>query len=125
MINLSQKQKAMLWWSILFLLLVAAVITMLIFQAKPAGNRAKIIYGDTVEFLSLEKDGVYGLKANPDILFEVKDGAIRFVEADCPDKICEKAGFLSKMGETAACLPRETILVIVGGNEGEADTVAG
>lgn len=123
--NLTQKQKAALWWGILLLLLAAALTAMLIFRAKPAGSRAKIICGDAVEFLSLEKDGIYRLKANPNILFEIKDGAIRFIEADCPDKICEKAGFLSKMGETAACLPRETVLVIVGGNEGEADTVAG
>lgn len=35
-----------------------------------------------------------------------------FVEADCPDHICVKAGELKKEGETAACLPHKVLLEI-------------
>ena len=55
--------------------------------------------------------------------FEVKNGAVSFVNASCPDRLCEREGFLSKAGQTAVCLPRKTILRISGG-EAEVDLIA-
>lgn len=122
---IQKNRRALLWWGCLAVLVAAAAVWLLFQQAAPQGSRAKIVCGDAVEFHSLEEDGVFGLEADPSIRFEVKDGAIRFIEADCPDHICEDAGFLSRRGETAACLPRDTILTIIGGETGEADAVAG
>ena len=39
-------------------------------------------------------------------------GQIRFLEADCPDKICVKTGILTKPGDRAVCLPSKTIVTI-------------
>lgn len=41
-------------------------------------------------------------------------GSIRFLEADCPDKICIKTGILTKPGDQAICLPSKTIVKIQG-----------
>lgn len=41
-------------------------------------------------------------------------GRIRVEEADCPDKICVKAGWLTKPGDRAVCLPSKTIVTIEG-----------
>jgi hypothetical protein len=112
------------WWIGIAFLLVACIIWIARQNSRPKGSWAKIESADSVQYVSLEEDGTFGLECNSSIRFEVKDGAIRFIEADCPDKICEKEGFLSKIGETAACLPRETIVVIIGGPEGEVDAVA-
>lgn len=49
-------------------------------------------------------------------LIEVDSGNIRFVDADCPDKICVKSGWISKSGESAVCLPHKTIINIEGRN---------
>lgn len=40
-------------------------------------------------------------------------GRIRFKEADCPDKICVKTGWLEKPGDTAVCLPNRAVVTIV------------
>ncbi len=47
---------------------------------------------------------------------EVEPGKIRFVDADCPDKICVKTGWISEPGQTAVCLPHKIIIRIEGKN---------
>ncbi len=41
-----------------------------------------------------------------------ENGTIRFVEADCPDKICIKTGTLTNPGDQAICMPSKTIVRI-------------
>ncbi|NMB33841.1 MAG: NusG domain II-containing protein [Clostridium sp.] len=45
----------------------------------------------------------------------VEKGRIRFKESNCPDKICVNAGWLSKRGDTAVCMPNKAVIVIEGG----------
>ncbi|AUM94278.1 TPA: NusG domain II-containing protein [Clostridium botulinum] len=45
-------------------------------------------------------------------IIEIDNGSIRFIDADCPDKVCVKSGVLKKPGETAACLPHKLIITI-------------
>jgi len=49
-------------------------------------------------------------------LIEVDSGKIRFLDADCPDKICVKNGWISEPGESIVCLPHKTIINIEGKN---------
>ena len=63
------------------------------------------------------KDGI-------ELTLEVTDGRIRFRQSGCPDKICVHSGWLSKKGQTAACLPAGVSVRIEGGG-GELDAVAG
>lgn len=51
----------------------------------------------------------------------VEKGKIRFENADCPDLVCVKTGWLSKKGDLAVCLPNQTIIKI----EGETEEVDG
>lgn len=46
----------------------------------------------------------------------VEKGRIRFKEAECPDQICVKTGWLEEPGDIAVCLPNKAIIVI---NEGK------
>ena len=39
-----------------------------------------------------------------------QDGRISFAEADCPDKVCVRSGWLSRPGSIAACIPGNLIL---------------
>ncbi|MFZ3132979.1 MAG: NusG domain II-containing protein [Desulfosporosinus sp.] len=41
-------------------------------------------------------------------------GRIRFLESECPDKICVKTGWLTRTGHKAVCMPSKTIITIVG-----------
>lgn len=45
-------------------------------------------------------------------VLSVEKGKIRFLSSDCPDKLCEKSGYLSKNGDTAACLPNKVVVKI-------------
>jgi len=47
----------------------------------------------------------------------VEKGRIRFEEADCPDLVCVKTGWLTKPGDTAVCLPNRVIIKIEGQND--------
>jgi Uncharacterized protein conserved in bacteria len=44
----------------------------------------------------------------------VEKGRIRFLESDCQDEICVNAGWLTKIGDKAVCIPAKTTLTIVG-----------
>jgi hypothetical protein len=57
-----------------------------------------------------------------DVEIMVKDGAIAFIESDCPNKECIHAGWLSSPGDTAACLPNRISITLSG--ESEVDTIA-
>ena len=50
----------------------------------------------------------------------VSDGTVRVEDADCPDKICEKSGAISKAGQTIVCLPNRVVIKILGKGEVEA-----
>ncbi|MDD3270039.1 MAG: NusG domain II-containing protein [Syntrophomonadaceae bacterium] len=45
-------------------------------------------------------------------IIQVEKGRIRFKEANCPDKICVKAGWLEKPGDIAVCLPNKAVIKI-------------
>ncbi|MEY7999485.1 NusG domain II-containing protein [Clostridium sp. Mt-5] len=49
-------------------------------------------------------------------LVEVEKGKIRIVDADCPDKICVKTGWISEPGGSIVCLPHKLIINIQGNN---------
>jgi hypothetical protein len=51
----------------------------------------------------------------------VHDGAIRFIESSCPDKVCIHSGNLRHGGESAACLPNRVLVRVVA--EDGADVV--
>ncbi|SHI17643.1 hypothetical protein SAMN02745823_03031 [Sporobacter termitidis DSM 10068] len=67
----------------------------------------------------------FTVPGQPNVTVEVVDGKIHFLESTCRDKICIKEGFLSRPGETAACLPNRVAIKIVdagGSASGLADT---
>lgn len=48
----------------------------------------------------------------------VENGRIRFEDADCPDLVCVKTGWLDKNGQMAVCLPNKVSIKIEGSEEG-------
>ncbi len=53
----------------------------------------------------------------------VEKGRIRFLESDCRDKICVQAGWLTKAGDKAVCMPAKTIIKINGESQ-QTDSIA-
>lgn len=76
--------------------------------------------------LKSAKDEILTLDTNPMVTLEIKNSKIRFTNAMCPDKTCEKCGFLENAGDTAACVPANTVITIQGtASPDELDAVAG
>ena len=51
---------------------------------------------------------------------EVGPEGARFIEADCPDRLCVRTGLLTRPGQTAACVPNGVTVTILGETELDA-----
>lgn len=51
------------------------------------------------------------IKINGGVL-TVENGSIRYSSSDCPDKLCQKFGELSRNGDTASCVPNKTVVTV-------------
>ena len=47
-------------------------------------------------------------------LIEIGDEKVRVIEADCPDKLDVKQGYISRVGEVIVCLPNKLVIEIKG-----------
>lgn len=63
----------------------------------------------------------FAVPGQPDVVLQVADGRIRFDTSTCRDKICIKAGFLSRPGESAACLPNKVAVKLVALGDSSSD----
>jgi len=46
------------------------------------------------------------------VVIEVSSEGARFIENDCPTKFCIKSGWVTKCGQTVACVPNKYAIVI-------------
>jgi len=53
-------------------------------------------------------------------IIEAENGRIRFLEADGPDKVCVRTGWISRNGQIAVCLP-DNIMIKIEGSETPTD----
>lgn len=74
----------------------------------------------TVQLTDIQNE-TFVLSEEPKVSFEVKENAIRFIQTECPDHLCEKNGWLSKTGQSAVCLPNRVAVKIIGEDHTEND----
>ena len=59
-----------------------------------------------VEQIALGEDCDYFYEVGGYIVhLQVRDGAIAFLDSQCPDHVCEDFGWLSEPGQWACCMP--------------------
>ncbi len=118
-------------WAAVFLLIIAASIAVRFLHksfAKPP-KTAQILQNGVVirtvdlenvsepyEFEVVSEDGGYNV-------VRAEQGRIGVVDADCPDKICVRQGFITSGVLPVVCLPHKLSVVIT--DESEVDAVAG
>jgi hypothetical protein len=56
-------------------------------------------------------------------LIKIKDRSVAIIDADCPDKICEGPGFISKPGQSLVCLPHKMMVEIKGYDNTNSDEI--
>lgn len=111
------KRNRWILWGLIIALVLGCLLWM--FWPKPQGPQriASVwVNGSTVlEFdLNTTEDEVISLEeyVHHPVSLEVKSGAVRFLESDCPDKICVNTGFLREDGDLASCLPNKVIVTV-------------
>lgn len=114
---------------VIFLTLLLIFATFLIFRSSSSENSVAVVTvdGKTEKEinLALHEDCIITLKTDPVVTLEVKEHKIRFIDSGCPDGTCEKMGFLSSAGQTAACIPAKVIVAIKGADKSTVDAVVG
>lgn len=82
--------------------------------------------GNIVAMIALDTaaDGRLSYSEIPSAQFEIQNHQIRFIESECPDKLCERTGWISRPGEAAICLPNRIVIRIEGDRQ-DFDTVVG
>lgn len=106
--------------ALFILIIIVAVAGMIIMSGAGTGSVAVIrVDGKEVRQVDL---GVNQTFYAGNVRIEVKNGAVAFIESNCPGKECIKAGWLKIPGSSAACLPNR-VSITVGGESG-VDVIA-
>ncbi len=102
------------------LLLALAAWGALRLTKKPGGEAVVNVDGQTVAVLPLSEDTVLTVGADRGFtnIVEVSGGRVRVTEADCPDRLCVRQGWVSREGESVVCLPHKLIVTVRGGKNG-------
>ncbi|MCR4726059.1 MAG: NusG domain II-containing protein [Clostridia bacterium] len=105
---------------LLILLIVLCLIggTLFLIFSPEKGSAAEVyVEGRKVATLPLNQDKVLSLDH---LKIIVSGGKVWVEESDCPNKICEKTGKISKKGQAIVCLPNKVAIRISGKGEVEA-----
>lgn len=117
----SGKKRCKPWQkNLIFALVVLAAAAALYFGwraargSKGTGLEAVVDFGSGAsETLSLDEDHDYLYDVGDYVVhLQVKDGAIAFLDSQCPDHICEQFGWPDKDGAWAACVPAGVYVVV-------------
>ena len=109
----------------LLILLIAVTVALLggLFfwrGSQQAGEYEAVIESDgqTVAVLELRdyenpvRVSLVELGVDKPVYFELYKSQIRFIDVDCPDKLCEGFGFIGLPTQTAVCLPNRIAVMI-------------
>lgn len=109
------------------LLLIAAIAAVCLLLFLPTGEPQAVqavLYSGGAEIGRISLSDVndpYTLTLGEDMpaTVRVEKGRIRYLSAECPDGLCVKSGWLSRPGDTSACLPARTVIAIEGARQAD------
>ena len=103
------------------LLLVALAAWGLLRLTRARGAEAVVtVDGAAVAALPLSEDAVLTVGEGQGFsnVIEVSGGRVRVRDADCPDRLCVRTGWVSRDGESIVCLPHKLVVTVRGGEAG-------
>ncbi len=109
-------------------LLLAAVTATLccwqIWRPRLAGQTAVIVTPVGEQRYSLSQKMDFAIEGKDGIVLsvEIDGGRVRVAHSGCPDQVCVNSGWLSKNGQTAACVPAGVSVRVICGSQ-EVDGV--
>ena len=136
MTNLTLKIKSKsnkFWLTVLGGIVVVSLATALLLGQAPMSNApaasANIYQNDmlteSVNLASVKEPYTIDILGNNGFnKLEVESGRIRVLEADCPDGICKRQGWVSGGMIPIVCLPHRLVITFEGGTSG-VDAIVG
>ena len=113
---------------LLAVLVLAGVLWGVLALTRRQGGTALVtVDGETVAELPLARDAVLPLTLEDGgtNTVVVESGRVCVREANCPDLVCVRGGWIRYAGETLVCLPHRLVVTVTGGETGTLDAVTG
>ena len=116
----NKKSSRIVQW-VLYAILIIVLLFSVLFLLRPQEKTEQLVAVITSQNqevyrmpLSKMENGTFSIEEETGIpiIFEIKDNAIRFMDSNCPDKVCVGTGFQSRSFDISSCLPNEVLLVI-------------
>ena len=109
-------------------LLIAALLAWGVLRLTRAkgGEAVVTVDGAVVAVLPLSEDAALTVGEGQGFrnVVEVSRGRVRVTDADCPDRLCVRQGWIGYSGESIVCLPHKLTATVRGGADGGLDAVA-
>jgi len=88
-----------------------------------AGTQVEVYRGETLlHSLPLHKERLLPVNSQQGrLVLQIKDGAARITEVDCPRQVCRSMGPISQAGQAMICLPNQIIVKIRKTHESDLD----
>ena len=101
---------------IVALLLIGIVLLFVLRGRSSEGLYVLIMYqNDEKARFSLTSNGVYDINDGKNKI-EILDGKVRMIDADCPDELCIRQGWIEYDGQSIICLPNKITVMVSGGD---------
>ena len=120
---MQERKVAIVISCIIGLLLLASIVSYIVMQRTADKNGSSSYVrimqnGKCIEEIDLSKvtESYEILLKNPSggtNVVEVRPDCVGVVEADCPDKLCKKQGFIEDGSKTIVCLPNRLVVEFV------------
>ena len=105
---------------VLTVALLATVLSCVqIRRPRDVGHTAVVVTPAGEQRYSLSQEAGFTVDGKDGILLsvEIHDGCVRVAYSGCPDQVCVHSGWLSKSGQTAACVPAGVSVRVLGGSQ--------
>lgn len=104
-------------------LLILAVVMLILMNSRRERGAMVEVYlgGELVSSVSLSEDNIFSVNNDLNVI-EILGGKVRMAEANCPDRVCQRQGWIDGVGQSIVCLPNNLVIMVVGG-QGEVDFI--
>ncbi len=110
---------------LLFLLVVSSFSIFWINGLTAAGHSAEIVGAAGTRFdRLLSESGEFAVPGPLGVTrIRIEKGALQVVHSDCPAKVCERQGQISRVGQVIVCVPNRVVVSIQGGQSNKFDAI--
>ena len=116
-------KKTGFWIVVLAVILACSLGPLFLLRGSGEGGEARILLdGEELRVIDLagadpETFAVEGKDGHRNVV-EVERGRIRVTEANCPDQVCVRQGWISDGATPIVCLPHALVIEITGAQDG-------